>query len=92
MFVQEARKPNGEKYAPDSMLYLTLGIQVRLTGQLKLSENSLLYCDFQEYLFENGRIDKIFMDFYYEPFTTALHEVMNGYKLPRTELGEIVTR
>lgn len=29
MFVQEARKPNGENYAPDSILYLTLGIQAR---------------------------------------------------------------
>ena len=28
MFVKEVRKPNGEPYTPDSILYLTLGIQV----------------------------------------------------------------
>ena len=27
MFVKEVRKPNGEPYASDSILYLTLGIQ-----------------------------------------------------------------
>ena len=27
MFVKEVRKPNGEHYASDSILYLTLGIQ-----------------------------------------------------------------
>ena len=27
MFVKEVRKPNGEAYASDSILYLTLGIQ-----------------------------------------------------------------
>ena len=31
---------------------------------------------FQEYLFENGRIDNIFTDVYYDPFTSALHEVL----------------
>lgn len=28
MFVKEVKKPNGDAYAPDSILYLTLGIQV----------------------------------------------------------------
>ena len=28
LFVKEVKKPNGEVYAPDSILYLTLGIQV----------------------------------------------------------------
>lgn len=27
MFVKEVKKPNGDCYAPDSILYLTLGIQ-----------------------------------------------------------------
>lgn len=27
MFVKEVKKPNGDSYAPDSILYLTLGIQ-----------------------------------------------------------------
>ncbi|EDL80470.1 rCG30927 [Rattus norvegicus] len=26
-FIQEVRRPNGEKYDPDSILYLCLGIQ-----------------------------------------------------------------
>lgn len=28
MFVKEVKKPNGDSYAPDSVLYLALGIQV----------------------------------------------------------------
>ena len=72
MFVKEVRKPNGDPYASDSILYLTLGIQ--------------------EYLFENGRIDNIFTDMYYEPFTSANHEVIKDFKLPINELGYFVTR
>ena len=72
MFVKEVKKPNGEAYASDSILYLTLGIQ--------------------EYLFENGRIDNIFTDMYYEPFTSALHEVIKDFKLPVNEIGYFVTR
>ena len=72
MFVKEVRKPNGDVYASDSILYLTLGIQ--------------------EYLFENGRIDNIFTDMYYEPFTSGLHEVIKNFKLPINELGYFVTR
>ena len=47
---------------------------------------------FSEYLFENGRIDNIFTDMYYEPFTSALHEVIKDFKLPVNELGYFVTR
>ncbi len=72
MFVKEVKKPNGEQYAPDSVLYLALGIQ--------------------EYLFENGRMENIFADIYYEPFTSALHEVVKDFKLPVNELGYFVTR
>ncbi len=72
MFVKEVRKPNGAEYAPDSILYLTLGIQ--------------------EYLFENGRMDNIFTDFYYDQFTSSLHEVIKDFKLPVNELGYFVTR
>ena len=46
----------------------------------------------QEYLFENGRIDNIFMDAYYEPFTSALHDVVKEFRLPVNELGYFVTR
>ena len=65
MFVKEVRKPNGDIYAADSILYLAMGIQ--------------------EYLFENGRIDNIFTDTYYDAFTTALHEVIKEFKLPANE-------
>ena len=41
---------------------------------------------FQEYLFENGRIDNIFTDTYYDPFTSALHEVVKDFKLPVREV------
>lgn len=46
----------------------------------------------QEYLFENGRIDNIFTDVYYDAFTTALHEVIREFKLPTNEMGYFVTR
>merc|ERR1719334_1515918 len=46
----------------------------------------------QEYLFENTRIDNIFTDIYYDPFTSALHEVVKDFKLPVNELGYFVTR
>jgi len=46
----------------------------------------------QEYLFENSRIDNIFTDVYYDPFTSALHEVVKEFKLPVNELGYFVTR
>ena len=47
MFVKEVRKPNGEPYASDSILYLTLGIQ----GEFKniywyfVSKKFLAYCE-----------------------------------------------
>ena len=72
MFVKEVRKPNGDIYAADSILYLAMGIQ--------------------EYLFENGWIDNIFTDTYYDAFTTALHEVIKEFKLPTNEMGYIVAR
>ena len=31
---------------------------------------------------QNGRIDNIFTDTYYDPFTSALHEVVKDFKLP----------
>ena len=61
LLLLKVKKPNGDSYAADSVLYLTYGIQ--------------------EYLFENGRIDNIFTDQYYEPFTSALHEVVKDFKV-----------
>jgi len=39
MFVKEVKKPNGDAYAPDSILYLTLGIQV---GYLNIYKDVIL--------------------------------------------------
>ena len=72
MFVKEVKKPNGESYAADSILYLVLGIQ--------------------EFLSENNRIDNIFTDVYYDPFTSGLHELLKEFKLPTNSLGFLVTR
>ena len=52
----------------------------------------ILIAGIQEYLFENGRIDNIFTDMYYEPFTSSLHEVIKDFKLPINEMGYFVTR
>ena len=35
----------------------------------------------QQYLYENGRIDDIFSNFYYEGYTDALNEVLAGYEI-----------
>ena len=46
----------------------------------------------QEFLQENSRIENIFTDAYYDPFTSALHEAVKEFKLPVNELGYFVTR
>uniref|UniRef100_A0A1B6L1W1 TRASH domain-containing protein n=1 Tax=Graphocephala atropunctata TaxID=36148 RepID=A0A1B6L1W1_9HEMI len=46
----------------------------------------------QQYLFENGRIDNIFTDSYYEPFTDALDEVAKKFTEIFNDHHYIVTR
>lgn len=41
-FIQEVRRPNGEKYDPDSILYLCLGIQ-QVTQRIRVSLRNLLW-------------------------------------------------
>lgn len=44
----------------------------------------ILKCEFlgiQQYLFENGRIDNIFCDAYYEKFTDCLDEVARKFSV-----------
>ncbi|XP_070190114.1 zinc finger MYM-type protein 2-like [Littorina saxatilis] len=72
LFVKEVRKPNGEEYSPDSIYYLTLGIQ--------------------QYLFENGRIDNIFADLYYERFTECLTELLSKCQPKFNASGQMVCR
>lgn len=43
----------------------------------------------QQYLFENGRIDNIFSDFYYERFTDCLNEVLTRYEPKLNHAGKI---
>lgn len=44
-FIQEVRRPNGEKYDPDSILYLCLGIQqvTQRTGILLRTSKLLVF-------------------------------------------------
>ena len=79
------KKPNGDQYAADSIFYLVLGIQEYLFEvsiisvamfSMPGSVCTTLYFD------QNGRIDNIFTDTYYDPFTSALHEVVKDFKLP----------
>ncbi|XP_065202335.1 zinc finger MYM-type protein 4 [Planococcus citri] len=46
----------------------------------------------QQYLFENGRIDNIFTDTFYEPFTNALDEVAKKFSEINDATQYIVTR
>jgi len=46
----------------------------------------------QQYLFENGRIDNIFTDAYYEKFTDCLDEVARKFSLLYNDSHYIVTR
>ncbi|XP_053396279.1 zinc finger MYM-type protein 3-like isoform X5 [Mercenaria mercenaria] len=46
----------------------------------------------QQYLFENGRIDNIFTDFYYERFTEGLNEILTRYEPKLNHAGQLVCR
>lgn len=35
----------------------------------------------QHYLYENGRIDNVFTDFYYKGFTDALNAQLSGFQV-----------
>ena len=73
------KKPNGDQYAADSIFYLVLGIQEYL---FEVSIISVAMFSMTLYFEQNGRIDNIFTDTYYDPFTSALHEVVKDFKLP----------
>ncbi|KAL8595304.1 hypothetical protein ACOMHN_020057 [Nucella lapillus] len=72
LFVKEVRKPTGDEYSPDSIYYLTIGLQ--------------------QYLYENGRIDNIFADHYYEPFTRQLAEILSTCQPKFNSEGQMVCR
>lgn len=81
MFVKEVRKPNGSEYAPDTIYYLVLGkILLKTINQLNLIVYVIIL-GIQQYLYENGRIDNIFTDRYYEQFTDCLDEVAKKFSV-----------
>ena len=83
--LQEVKKPNGDQYAADSIFYLVLGIQEYLFEVSIISVAMFSMTGFvciTLYFVQNGRIDNIFTDTYYDPFTSALHEVVKDFKLP----------
>ncbi|XP_074542366.1 zinc finger MYM-type protein 4 isoform X3 [Halichoeres trimaculatus] len=71
-FIREVKRPNGERYSPDSIFYLCLGIQ--------------------QYLFENGRVENIFMDRFYNKFSTEFTTMLRGFKPSITANGYIHSR
>ena len=76
------KKPNGDQYAADSIFYLVLGIQEYLFEVSIISVAMTVSVCVTLYFDQNGRIDNIFTDTYYDPFTSALHEVVKDFKLP----------
>ena len=50
---------------------------------------SLFYAGIQHYLFENGRIDNIFADVYYERFNDALHELLSTTEVHLNSQGRV---
>ncbi|XP_054619771.1 zinc finger MYM-type protein 4 [Dunckerocampus dactyliophorus] len=71
-FVAEVKRPNGERYSPDGLFYLCLGIQ--------------------QHLFENGRVENIFMDPFYCKFSTEFTGTLRGFRPSLTASGYIHSR
>ncbi|KAF0024266.1 hypothetical protein F2P81_023068 [Scophthalmus maximus] len=65
-FINEVKRPNGELYSPDSLFYLCLGIQ-----KARPAPN---------YLFEKGRVENIFMDRFYNKFSTDFTTILRSFK------------
>ncbi|XP_013409611.1 zinc finger MYM-type protein 2 [Lingula anatina] len=68
--------------------------EVRKPNGEEYASDSIFYLclGIQQYLFENGRIDNIFTDFYYEKFTECLHEVVSKYQARLNTAGLLVCR
>lgn len=54
---------------------MVLSSQPNSTGKL------CVFQGIQHYLFENGRVDNIFTDVYYERFNEALHELLSAHEV-----------
>lgn len=81
---------------PDELNYsLCLFVkEVRKPNKEEYSPDSIHYLclGIQQYLFENGRIDNIFTDMYYEKFTECLNEILMRYEPRVNGLGQLVCR
>ncbi|KAL3881355.1 hypothetical protein ACJMK2_027804, partial [Sinanodonta woodiana] len=81
---------------PDELNYsLCLFVkEVRKPNGEEYAVDSIYYLclGIQQYLFENGRIDNIFTDVYYEKFTECLNEVLQKYEPKLNPQGQLVCR
>ncbi|KAK3098409.1 hypothetical protein FSP39_019220 [Pinctada imbricata] len=68
--------------------------EVRKPNGEEYAADSIFYLclGIQQYLFENGRIDNIFTDMYYEKFTECLNEVLLRYEPKVNAAGQLVCR
>ncbi|XP_051527024.1 zinc finger MYM-type protein 4-like isoform X2 [Myxocyprinus asiaticus] len=71
-FISEVRRPNGEKYSPDSIFYLCLSIQ--------------------QHLFENNRMENIFVDNLYSKFCQDMTNILKGWKPALWPSGNVHSR
>ncbi|XP_036370533.1 zinc finger MYM-type protein 4 isoform X3 [Octopus sinensis] len=89
-------KTNLLQCTPDELNYsLCLFVkEVRKPNKEEYSPDSILYLclGIQQYLFENGRIDNIFTDMYYEKFTECLNEILIRYQPKINGIGQLVCR
>lgn len=71
------------KLTTDELNYLLCRFvkEVRKPNGIEYAPDTVYYLclSIQQYLFENGRIDNIFTDSYYEQFTDALDEVAKKF-------------
>lgn len=68
--------------------------EVRKPNGEEYAPDSIFYLclGIQQYLFENGRIDNIFTDMYYEKFTECLNELLIPYQPKVNSAGQLVCR
>uniref|UniRef100_A0A8D0AE67 Zinc finger MYM-type protein 4-like n=1 Tax=Sander lucioperca TaxID=283035 RepID=A0A8D0AE67_SANLU len=68
--------------------------EVKRTNGEPYSPDSLFYLclGIQQYLFENGRVENIFMDRFYNKFSTEFNNMLRGFKPSITASGYIHSR
>ncbi|CAH1799597.1 unnamed protein product, partial [Owenia fusiformis] len=68
--------------------------EVRKPNGEEYAPDSIYYLclGIQQYLYESGRIDNLFADFYYEKFAESLNEIVSRYEVKLNHQGLIVCR